>query len=124
MGRDEKANPRKTGRRGTRPRQVEVFVWTTPEEHSALVARAKEVGLSLSAYLRTVGLGFEPRSIFDAEAVLSLARVNADQGRLGGLLKLWLTQDSSAPSDVGRLLREIRETQAALAKAVGLARRT
>jgi len=48
-------------------------------------------------------------------------RVNADQGRLGGLLKLWLSDrpgDGASTSDVRRLLREIEETQITLRKLV------
>jgi hypothetical protein len=31
------------------------------------------------------------KSILDQNSIADLAKVNADQGRLGGLLKLWLT---------------------------------
>jgi hypothetical protein len=32
-----------------------------------------------------------PKSVYDLEAVEQLAKVGADLGRLGGLLKLWLS---------------------------------
>jgi hypothetical protein len=52
--------------------------------------RAKATGLSISAYLRTAGLGHPIESVLDHAAVMDLAKVNGDQGRLGGLLKWWL----------------------------------
>ena len=41
-----------------------------------------------------LGLGYEPRSIVDNDRVEELAKINGDLGRLGGLLKLWLTNDA------------------------------
>ena len=64
------------------------------EDEEIIKTKARAVGLSTAAYLRRLGLGFEPPSTLDYRAVSDLAKVNADQGRLGGLLKLWLTDDA------------------------------
>jgi hypothetical protein len=48
--------------------------------------------MSESAYLRTIGMGGEIRSVVDFEKVLELTKMAGDLGRLGGLLKLWLTK--------------------------------
>ena len=45
----------------------------------------------MSRYLRNVGMGYKIKGVIDAQLVLQLAKINGDQGRLGGLLKLWLT---------------------------------
>ncbi|NLC09417.1 MAG: hypothetical protein GX782_05565 [Gammaproteobacteria bacterium] len=37
--------------------------------------------------------GYEAKSIVDYERVGELARISGDLGRLGGLLKWWLTDD-------------------------------
>ncbi len=53
-------------------------------------------------------------SILDHKAVLALLKVNADQGRLGGLLKLWLSGGHTGPTsaaEVRRLLHDIESTQ-------------
>ena len=50
--------------------------------------------MSLSAFLLEVGQGYKVRGIMDYENVRELARINGDLGRLGGLLKLWLTDDA------------------------------
>lgn len=92
------------------------------EERRRIQARAREAGLSVSAYLRTVGLGKAIRPALDHVAVMELAKVNGDQGRLGGLLKLWLVDrpGRGAPvSDVRRLLERICELQGQLAEVVG-----
>lgn len=92
-------------------------VYMNDEECGRLLDRAGACDLSISAYLRTLGLGYQPKSTLDAQAVLSLLKINADQGRLGGLLKLWLTERPNVGAsgfDVRRLLREIESTQAKL----------
>lgn len=94
-----------------------IKVYVTLEERGRLMKRASDCDLSISAYLRRLGGGHEPKSTIDAQAVLSLIKVNADQGRLGGLLKLWLSDRPGtdvAAFDVRRLLREIEATQAGL----------
>jgi hypothetical protein len=76
-------------RRNTQP----IRVWVTPQEKAAIAEMASTTGNSTSAYLRKVGLGYEVRSILDFGRAQDLVKVNADLGRLGGLLKLWLAGD-------------------------------
>ena len=72
--------------------------------------------MSDSAYLRALGLDFPVKSTLDQEAIMELAKVNGDLGRLGGLLKLWLTnQDRAINEDRVRLLMgQLERTQALL----------
>ncbi len=97
-------------------RQPDVLkVVVSPEERATIQARARAVSLSVSAYLRRLGTGFAPQSTLDQQAIGKLLRVNADQGRLGGLLKLWLSEkpDQGMPAyDVRSLLRQIEGVQA------------
>ena len=76
-------------RRNTQP----IRVWVTPDEKAGIEEMARSTGNSTSAFLRKVGLGCEVRSILDYSRAQELVKVNADLGRLGGLLKLWLTND-------------------------------
>ncbi len=64
-----------------------------PEERAEIERKAKQAGLSVARYLREVGQGYQIKGITDYEQVRELARINGDLGRLGGLLKLWLTDD-------------------------------
>lgn len=94
------------------------------DERRRIQERARAAGLSVSAYLRASGLGRQLRRdpVLDHEQVLVLAKVNADQGRLGGLLKLWLVEkpDQAVPAmEVRRMLDRIAELQGKLDEAAG-----
>lgn len=63
------------------------------EEEAIIKEKAAAHGLSVAEYMRRLALNLPITSVLDHRAVVGLAKVNADQGRLGGLLKLWLTND-------------------------------
>jgi len=111
-------------KREPRDRQRTLRVVVSARERAQVEERAKIAGLSVSAYLRAAGLHQPIRSVLDHQAVCELAKVNGDQGRLGRLLKLWLTeragQDAPA-TEVRCLLDMIGETQAQLADIAGRA---
>lgn len=102
----------------TRKNTPPVKVYCLPEERAQLLASASAARKSLSTYLLNVGLGYPVRSILDQRRVEDLLRVNADLGRLGGLLKLWLTNDERTAtfgeSTVRALLAKVEATQGEL----------
>lgn len=75
----------------TRKASTPIKVWCLPEEKAAIETNAQRAGMSMSMYLRNVGIGYQIKGTIDQDLVLKLAKINGDQGRLGGLLKLWLT---------------------------------
>ena len=77
----------------TRKSSPPIKVYCLPDEREQIEASAKAAGLSLSSYLLHVGLGYRIQGIVDYQHVRELARINGDLGRLGGLLKLWMTDD-------------------------------
>ena len=91
------------------------IVWVTPDEKAAIEEFARQTGRSTSSYLRMLGLGYEPRSIVDNDRVEELAKINGDLGRLGGLLKLWLTNDARTArfgeATIRAALARIEDTQ-------------
>ncbi len=93
-------------------------VWALPTEEVAIKEKAADCSMSVSAYLRELGLSYQPKSIFDADAVLELAKVNGDLGRLGGLLKMWLTNENrltpEVTPEIREVLKEIQNAQALL----------
>lgn len=89
MAQDEKQAEKQAGRRRRHHLRVPVF----PDEAAAIKGQARQAGMSVARYLREVGQGYRIRGIVDYEQVRELARINGDLGRLGGLLKLWLTND-------------------------------
>jgi len=86
------------------------------EEEMQIKKQAANCGISVSSYLRTLGMGYEPKSITDNEKVQELAKINGDLGRLGGLLKLWLSDDRRAAhfdkKAIIGVLRNIEDTRA------------
>jgi hypothetical protein len=98
----------------SRDRNRPLKVLVSERERAEIETRAAATGLSVSAYLRNLGLGFQPHSTLDHEAILALLKVNADQGRLGGLFKLWLSGQSMASTEtmeIRKLLVDIEECQ-------------
>lgn len=105
------ASENKVTRKGSTP----IKVYCLPDERAAIEANAEAAGLSVSAYLLAVGQGYQVRGVTDFENVRELMRVNGDLGRLGGLLKLWLTDDARTahfgPATIHALLARIEATQ-------------
>ncbi|BCB08881.1 OriT-binding protein, TraJ [Vreelandella venusta] len=79
--------------RVTRKNSTPLKVYCLPEERELIESNARQAGLSVACYLREVGQGYQVNGVMDYEYVRELVRVNGDLGRLGGLLKLWLTDD-------------------------------
>lgn len=102
-------------RRRARHLRVPVF----DEEGEVIEAQARAVGMSVAAYLRAVGQGYQPRAVVERDRIHDMLRVNGDLGRLGGLLKLWLSDDSKLRGfDQGQVrqailgaLRRVDQTQ-------------
>jgi hypothetical protein len=60
--------------------------------------------------------------MLDHDAVRELAKINSDQGRLGGLLKLWLPEragQGASAIELRRLIDRIGAIQAQLAEFAG-----
>lgn len=93
-----------------------------PEEEAKIKQNAAMVGRSVAAYLRNVGLGYQVRGILDYARVDDLVRINGDLGRLGGLLKLWLTNDERTAqfgeATIRALLSKIEDTQDSMHKVI------
>jgi hypothetical protein len=108
-----------TGERSRRQRILRVVVDASEAERIAALARA--VDLPISGYLRRVGLGAQLKPVLDLQLILELVKINGDQGRLGGLLKLWLSERPGAGAsafDVRKLLRQIEATQTVLQQTI------
>lgn len=94
------------------------------EEAESIKNLASAAGLPVARYLRTVGLGYRVQGILDNKRVEELAKINGDLGRLGGLLKLWLTDDYRTAhigaSTVRAVLSKIEENQTEILKVMRL----
>ena len=91
-----------------------IRVYCTLDERHTIETNAGTYCKSLSQYLRTLGMGMVfTHSVDNVEQVRTLARINADLGRLGGLLKALLTNDERvrgrSGEEIAALTRETLE---------------
>jgi len=99
----------------TRKNSPPIKVYCLPEERAKIQENAAAAGTTISHYLLSVGVGYRLKNVLDHQRVEDLARINGDLGRLGGLLKLWLTDDLRTAgfgrSTILAILSKIEETQ-------------
>lgn len=107
---------KKPGKKRSHHLRVPVF----DDEKDAIEAQAARAGMSVARFLREVGQGYQIKGVVDYEQVRELARINGDLGRLGGLLKLWLTDDvrtaQFGQSTILAVLSKIEATQEEMGK--------
>lgn len=103
----------------TRKHGKHLRVPVLPDEEALIKENAARASLTVAEYLRRLSLGHVIKGTIDSENVLKLVKINADQGRLGGLLKLWLTDAPKlalaniawTPAVVRALLKRIEANQ-------------
>jgi len=117
-----KASPpsktRPPARNRTNPLKVVV---RDEDERGEIQARAARLNMSVSEYLRTLGLNYPIKTTADAAAIDRLLQINADMGRLGGLLKMWLSSrrgEGATSAQVQQMLRDLQATQQEMREAI------
>lgn len=107
--------PDSTKKTATRKGSTPISVRALPEEKALIDQTAKRLGLSTAAYLRTLGMDYEPKSRIVPSQVDELSRLNQDLARLGRLLKAWLANDPRTTqlrdATIRALLSKIEDTQ-------------
>lgn len=93
-------------------------VYVTPEEYREVIESADRACLSVSTYVRRVCLGMPTPTFEKQKAVRELLGVNADLGRLGGLLKMWLMDEDRNQREAERLLHELQQIKALLVQKI------
>jgi len=92
-------------------------VYCTLEERAKIINNSKHTYLSVSAYLRNLGLGTKIKSKFDNNVILDLHKINADLARLGNLLnqiiknKLLNYDLDTYKIDIIKLIRDLKHSQ-------------
>lgn len=94
-------------------RIAQIKAYVTPDEFDLVMESSGRAGLSMSEFIRRVCLGIRVESREDQQARRDLLKVNADLGRLGGLLKQALAAGHSREAVHG-LLHKIDRLQAEL----------
>jgi len=110
----------------TRKSITPIAVYVLPEEKILITKNAQEHSMSVAQFLRELGLGNKPTSTLDVDLILNLCKVNGDLGRLGGLLKIWLSDRDierrfsvNKQIEVSELLSEINATRIKLDNYIG-----
>lgn len=107
-------NPRK---RGKRKRQERIELVLSESEKQTIVQNAEQCGLSISTYLRNLGLGIMPRSLLDADVIQAIVRTHADLSRLRGVVQMGITLSADKPlskKDMRSMVRQIDSLQEVL----------
>ena len=103
-------------------RSKRIFIRVSDEEKAEIAESADGCSMSSGAYLRALGIGHQVKSTLDQQMILKILRINADQARLGGLLKLWLSGTEKSTEgmslEIRDLLRKIEDTQKELKECV------
>jgi hypothetical protein len=100
------------------PDKQVVKTYLTPEEYAAVAGKAKQTGLSLSAYAKSMCLHGQVKSTLDQQLILELAKVSADLGRLGGLLKLGMSEGKLERSRGNEIYDSIQELKRQLSRKI------
>ncbi len=77
----------------TRKNSTRITLYLLPEEKAFIDENAKRFGMSSNEFIRSCVKGQKFPSHIDLLAMKELIKLRADLGRLGGLLKLWLSDD-------------------------------
>ena len=97
-------------------RKKVLTAYITEMEYGEITESSAKAGLSLSEFVRRVCLGNRIISREDQQARRELLKINADLGRLGGLLKQALSQGHK--ESIYGLLHKIDQVQALLKEKV------
>lgn len=101
-------------------REKQINIRLTELEYQELTQKAEGYGLTLSRYLRDLGMNYPMTCIVDQKAVHGLLKVAGDMGRLGGLFKHWLVQNEDSKmnfsqkrsyEDINKIVDEILDLQ-------------
>ncbi len=80
-----------TSKKPRRKKKIQVYVY--PQEAEEIGNNAALASMSLSTFLRQIGLGLQPKARIDINMIGDMSKIASDLNRLGGLLKLWLTDE-------------------------------
>lgn len=109
-----------------RRNQPPLKVYCLETERTQIIRNALATGKSVSEYMRNVSIGYRVQSNVNAEQARELIRLKGDMGRLGGLLKLLLSNEERFDGMTGerlqfatmKLLDEISENQKQVRSAI------
>ena len=94
--------------------RAQIKAYLTPNEKREVTALANQARLTTSELIRRLVLNQKLPNVRQHEAVIDLVKINADQARLGNLLRMALMDEDFRPPqnmDLNTLFENIRTTQ-------------
>jgi hypothetical protein len=101
-----------------RQRTIVVGVRMTGDEHAAIMQKAGDCGLTLSAYFRACALRRKTRSATTSRVLDALTVLGNEQRRIGGLIKHLRGEDFLSASERAVLMGQIEAAQRAVIEAI------
>ena len=92
-------------------------MYVTPEEHAHIAASADRTNRSLSNFCKLVSMGYTVPGLEHVKLRLELRRLRGDLGKLGGLVKLALSEGADRHT-VHRLLHGLDKRQQEIQEAI------
>ncbi|MFX1671570.1 mobilization protein [Paraburkholderia sp. A2WS-5] len=97
---------------------INARVLLTCEEHEAIVQKAGDCGLTLSAYLLACALGRNTRNVTTSRVLDALVTLGLEQRRIGGLIQHLCDKDVLSPGERNALLVDVEAAQRAVIDAI------
>lgn len=101
-----------------RQRTIVVGVRMTGDEHAAIMQKASDCGLTLSAYLRACALGRKTRNVTTSRVLDGLTVLGNEQRRIGGLIKHLRGEGFISAGERAALMGQIEAAQRAVIDAI------
>lgn len=102
----------------TRQRTIVVGVRLTAGEHAALLQKAGDCGLTLSAYFRACALGRKTRHVTTSRVLDALTVLGNEQRRIGGLIRHLRGEENLSADERATLMGQIEAAQRAVIDAI------
>ncbi|WP_321858008.1 plasmid mobilization protein MobA [Paraburkholderia tropica] len=101
-----------------RQRTVVTGVRMSRDEHVAIMQKAADCGLTLSAYLRACALGRKTRNVTTSRVLDALVVLGNEQRRIGGLIKHLRGEEHLSSGERAALMAQIETAQRAVIDAI------
>ena len=116
---------RRTKKSEKRQRRAGKYSVRVDEKEKKLIEKnAKNTGLTPASLMRVLATGHQPKSTIDAQNIIELVKLRGDIGRLGGLLKMWLTSRKSGKVRIGEYLNALEEDMKAIRRVINQLEKT
>lgn len=91
--------------------RMKLTVRVTENENIIIKNNAENCSLPVAVYLRNLGMGYTPKSKYDALVIVELSRLGGSINKIGGLLKMALADedDLTKKKQLNAIYKEIIE---------------